>query len=78
MSALKPGWPQAVVKYLLAQSEPVTAKKIAAEALGIDSSLITKGEFVVFSRVIFDVGWRSQKFWLPPAHDGPWNEESAA
>jgi hypothetical protein len=74
MSALQPGWPEKVTAYLLAQSEPVTAKKIAAEALGIDSVLITKGEFVAFSRVIFDVGWRSQKFWLPPAVEGPWTE----
>jgi hypothetical protein len=74
MSALKPGWPNRVHKYLKLQVEPVTSKKVTAEALGLDASLLTKGEYAALARVIASAGWRSQTFWCPHAHDGPWDE----
>lgn len=78
MSSLKPGWPGKVTAYLARQVEPISLKKVAAEALGLESSVLTKGEHSALSRVIYNHGWRSYLFWCPPAHDGPWSPEAEA
>jgi hypothetical protein len=78
MPTLKPGWPAKVTAYLLKQVEPVTIKLVAHEALGLDSSKLSHDEFNALSRVVYNSGWRSQTFWIPPAGEGPWTEVEAA
>jgi hypothetical protein len=78
MSTLKPGWPAKVTDYLLKQTEPVTARKVIAEALGLDSHALTPGEFKAVSGAIHNVGWRSALFWCPPAVEGEWTPELEA
>jgi hypothetical protein len=63
---VKPGWPAKVIAYLAKQVEPITIKKAAAEALGIDSDKLSHGEFNALSRAVFNAGWRLQSFWIPP------------
>ena len=63
---LKAGWPAKIVEWLHTQDEPITLKKAAAEALGLDSDKISAGEFTALSRAVFNTCWRKVSFWVPP------------
>ena len=76
-SNLKPGWMAKVKAYMAAQTEPVTAKKVAAEALGLEACFLKGGEYKALAGAIYNAGWRSTLFWCPPT-DGPWAEAANA
>jgi hypothetical protein len=78
MSHLKPGWPAKVQSYLLRQTEPVTVKKLAAEALGLEACTLKPGEYKAVAGAIYNTGWRSTLFWCPPAIEGDWTAEAEA
>jgi hypothetical protein len=77
MSNLQPGFSNKVHQYLARQDEPITIKKLAAEALGLDTGDLPRSEYDTLSRIVSSAGWRAQKFWLPPEGRGPWTEAAS-